>query len=127
VLSVLRSRRTLPGRRLFRVLLGGARHPDVLTASDEALRDEAEGVLRDTTGEQGRLLYWRVRRHADARPLYECGHRARLARIAALLAAAPGLHLTGCSYHASSVAGCIRHARRLAESLAHGPLTAEAR
>lgn len=103
--------------KLFRAMLGGARHPDALELDDAALLAATTATLSDLCGISAQPSHWRVTRHPNALPVFGIGHCARLARIDKILAANPGLHVAGLSYRESGVSGCIRDARRLADDI----------
>lgn len=52
-----------------------------------------------------------VQRWPRALPQYTVGHRERLARIDAALAAVPGLYLAGAAYRGAGVASCVAQAQ----------------
>lgn len=110
--------RAAPDQMLFRLLLGGARNPDFDPTDLPSHVEAALSTFATLTGiqTQPRLLHHQV--WPQALPLYEPGHQARLARLAALTQAHEGLHLTGVSYGGSSVPRCIENARALAERIA---------
>ncbi|MEZ5990289.1 MAG: protoporphyrinogen oxidase [Planctomycetota bacterium] len=123
VLGCLYSSRIFAGRAgddrlLLRVLLGGARNPGFDPQARDRHVAEARATLDRLVGlhAEPEVLAWQP--YVQALPMYQPGHAARLARLRALLAEAPGLHLTGLGYEGSSVPRCIAQGRALAEALA---------
>ncbi|HVE64027.1 MAG TPA: protoporphyrinogen oxidase [Mycobacteriales bacterium] len=95
-------------------------------AGEPAPDDDDEIVARLLTelalavGLTARPLEVRVSRWADALPQYAVGHRERIARVDAALAALPGLALAGSAYDGVGVPACIRSGEKAAATvLAH--------
>jgi oxygen-dependent protoporphyrinogen oxidase len=92
---------------LLRYFIGRAGREGVVSQDDSALqalvREELATVLRITA----EPLLWRIHRWPRGMPQYTVGHRDRLARIAARLAALPGLSLAGASYAGVGIPDCI--------------------
>jgi oxygen-dependent protoporphyrinogen oxidase len=105
------------GKRILRVLMGGARNPDILPRSEDQLIDEAKATIQRYLGIQAEPEHIDVATWQDRLPNYRPGHQARLRRLAQLTEAAPPIHFLGSSFTGSGVALCIRTARELAESL----------
>lgn len=94
------------GRFLVRVMMGGARFPELVDDGDDALVQLAEETFRRYTGYAGDSRVIRVARVREAIPQYDKGHGARLERVRAQLEAEhPGLLLRGNSYRAIAVTG----------------------
>jgi oxygen-dependent protoporphyrinogen oxidase len=68
-----------------------------------AARDD----LGDLLGVRARPAFTRVRRRARATPIYEVGHRARVARIAELTRPLGALALAGNAYRGIGIPDCI--------------------
>jgi oxygen-dependent protoporphyrinogen oxidase len=103
---------------LIRVMLGGARDPEVLAIDDGQL---TETVLREVRvthgGSVGEPSFSRVFRHRAAIPQYRVGHRDRLERIDRSLARLPGLFVTGNAYRGIGVNDCARNAHEVAQQV----------
>jgi oxygen-dependent protoporphyrinogen oxidase len=104
---------------LLRVLLGGERHREDATLSDEALSDitlrELRPILRmrrDATPQ----LYHAVR-HWPGLPQYEVGHLERVRAIEERRGFLPRIFLTGNSYRALSVSKVVAEAEALATKM----------
>lgn len=106
------------GKKLLRVLLGGARNPDVLPRSEEELVAEAKAAIARYLGITADPELVEVATWPDRLPLYRPGHQARLARLRESTAGGPPLEFLGSSFTGSGVALCIRNARAAAERCA---------
>jgi len=115
--------RTPPGKAVLRAFLGGMRNDSLLTDTDEALvsivRRELSEILGEKTigidiaPERTQVSRWR-----RAMAQYSVGHQDRIARIAARVAALPGLRLAGNAYDGIGIPDCIRLGRKAAKELA---------
>lgn len=114
--SIFRGRAPF-GRVLMRVMLGGARDPQVLELDDDHLVLLALSELEPVLGLNGMPEHVRVFRHTRAIPQYNVGHEARIQRIAQRLADLPHLHLGGNAYHGVSINDCVRNAEVLATQI----------
>ncbi len=115
--------RTPPGKAVFRAFLGGIRNEALLTETDEALIAIVRRELSEILGEKtiGRNLepeHTQVSRWRRAMAQYAVGHQERAARIAACVAALPGLRLAGNAYDGIGIPDCIRLGRKAAKELA---------
>jgi oxygen-dependent protoporphyrinogen oxidase len=115
--------RTPPGRAVFRAFLGGMKRTDLLAESDEALiavvRREMHEILgAKTIGAEVDPEFAQVTRWRRAMAQYAVGHKDRMQRVNARLAALPGLRLAGNAYEGIGVPDCIRLGRRAARELA---------
>ena len=114
--------RTPPGKAVFRAFLGGMRGEALLAESDDALlatvRREMSEILGATTfpaaaePEHAQVSRWR-----RAMAQYAVGHKERVQRINARVAALPGLRLAGNAYDGIGVPDCIRLGRKAAREL----------
>ncbi len=86
------------GKSLFRVMLGGARHPGVLDADEQVVRDAAAAALVSYGRAADEFDFVHTVRIPRAIPQYVRGHGARMERIDARVARHPGLVLAGNSY-----------------------------
>jgi oxygen-dependent protoporphyrinogen oxidase len=111
-------RRAPEGHVLATVMLGGARDPSAVQATDQTLIDAAVSTLREFTGVRGDPRFSLVIRHARAIPQYVLGHADRLAAINARLARLPGLFLAGNSYRGIAINSCLADAPTVASSVA---------
>jgi protoporphyrinogen/coproporphyrinogen III oxidase len=104
-----------PGAVLFRVFVRpGA---DGRLAGEPDLLAAAAGELRRTLGVTARPLWQHAHPWEYALPRYTLGHPARLAALAALEEAHPGLALTGAAYHGAGLPDVIASAEAAADRL----------
>ncbi len=104
----------------LRVLLGGARDPEVLDLPDTRLLEETWTALEPLLGLSGEPVWWKVDRLRRALPHYETGHRSR---AAALEAAASGLGvlLAGDSWYGTGLGATVGRGASLAAKVAAPP------
>ncbi len=122
-LGVLWESSIFPGRApeksvLLRIVLGGARRPEVPDLGEEDLvalaRAELQSVMGVTAEPERRWVF----RWPQAISQYTVGHSARLQAIAAALAENPGLMVCGTAYHGVSFTDAVRSARNAGRELA---------
>ncbi len=122
-LGVLWESSIFPGRApaksvLLRIVLGGARRPDVPDLGEEDLvalaRAELQSVMGVTAEPERRWVF----RWPQAISQYTVGHAARLQAITAALAESPGLMVCGTAYHGVSFTDAVKSARTAARELA---------
>ena len=123
--------RTPPGKAVFRAFLGGMKRTDLLAEGDEALvavvrREMREILGAKTFGAEVEPEYAQVTRWRRAMAQYAVGHKARMQRVNARVAALPGLRLAGNAYDGIGVPDCIRLGRKAARELAGVPEPAAA-
>jgi oxygen-dependent protoporphyrinogen oxidase len=105
------------GRVLLRSMLGGACFPGYVKFGDaeveRRVRDDLERTMEITAPPE----FIRIFRHEQAIPQYTVGHGKRLAALTELLAARPGLFLTGNSYRGIGLNDCVAAAHRAADEV----------
>ena len=101
---------------LLRAFLGGVRDPQAVDAADDEIVSIAVRDLGRVLGIAAPPALARVYRWRDASPQLNVGHDERVRRIAADLAAHPGLLLTGRGFRAVGIPDCIADARATAEA-----------
>ncbi len=114
--------RTPQGKAVFRAFLGGMKRGDLLDESDEALiavvrREMREILGAKTIGAEVEPEFAQVTRWRRAMAQYAVGHKERMARVNARMAAWPGLRLAGNAYDGIGVPDCIRLGRKAAKEL----------
>jgi oxygen-dependent protoporphyrinogen oxidase len=109
------SGRAPEGKRIYRVLLGGRRDPEVINLDDGAILELAHRELTQAWGFCPEPAAHRILRHRQGIPQYEIGHQALLDEIERIKP--PHLHFTGNSFHGIAVNACIADAKALAERL----------
>lgn len=116
--SVIFPNRAPDGTVLLRVMLGGARRPEVSAMDDESVAALAIQELSSVLGVVARPLRKWVCRWPSAIAQYTVGHDERRAAIATQASMHPGLHLCGTAYDGVSFNDAIASARRVAKRVA---------
>jgi oxygen-dependent protoporphyrinogen oxidase len=113
--SSLFAGRAPAGHVLLRVMLGGARRPEVASRKEADLLAEARAEVAATLGIAAAPERTWVRRCPEAIAQYERGHLERVATARAQAARSGGLDLCGSSYDGSSFGGAALSGERSAE------------
>lgn len=103
---------------LIRVFLGGATDPDVASLPDDELIAIATRDVSSVLGIAEPPVLTRVHRWIGAGAQHNVGHDARLRRVDALLAGAPGLFVAGSGFRSIGVPDCVADGRRAAAAAA---------
>ena len=119
--SIYPGARAPEGQVLLRVMVGGARHPELALLEDDAIVALCRSELDALLGLHGEPTLARVARWPSAIPQYELGHLDRLAALGQALARWPGLHLTGNAFRGISLNDCVREGARVAERILPDP------
>lgn len=106
------------GYALLRAFLGGARDPDILSKSDQALTNAALGDLTKILGIRDLPSFTRVYRWNRSSPQQEVGHGELMKRIDAKLARHKGLFISAAGFRGVGIPDCIADARAVAGSAA---------
>ena len=91
---------------------------DSLNRSDDDVVSTARSEIRRIMGVDAEPMFARIARWPQSMAQYAVGHAARVARIEALAAGLPGLHLAGSAYHGIGVPDCIKSCKTAAEAVA---------
>jgi protoporphyrinogen/coproporphyrinogen III oxidase len=102
------------GSALLRCFLGGARDPEAVELSDEALLPVVRHELRSILGITESPAFWKAYRWPRAMPQYIVGHKDLVGKIEAEVATLPGLFIAGNAYSGVGISDCIRSARAAA-------------
>lgn len=107
------------GGAVFSVFMGGVHHPELLDLGDEAVADIIDDVLHRMLRLPAEVKPVRldIFRHRRAIPQYEASTERRLAAVAALEAAHPGLTLAGNLRDGIGMADRIRQGTAVAQGL----------
>ena len=111
------SHRTPEGKSMLRCFFSSSRMSDLLTHSDEALQQMARQDLKDVLGLTADPIFARTFRWNSAMAQYETGHLERVAEMEKIIAAIPGFHIIGNSFHGIGVPDCIKSARQAVEQI----------
>ncbi len=97
---------------LLRFFVGGYAQEEIAELNDAEMLQAVRGELRDILGIRGEPDVVRIYRWPRGNPQYDVGHLERVARMEALAAEVPGLHLTGSAYRGIGIPGCVANAER---------------
>jgi protoporphyrinogen/coproporphyrinogen III oxidase len=114
------SHRAPSDMKLVRCFFSSSRMPDLLTHSDEALQQFARQELKDILGLTSEPRFVQTFRWDRAMAQYEIGHLDRVAEMEKIIAAMPGFHIIGNSFHGIGVPDCIKSARLAVEQVTSG-------
>lgn len=106
------------GSVLLRVMLGGARRPEVTAFDDQTVADIAAKEASHVLGISGRPSRQWICRWPSAIAQYNVGHDARIAVIRRLAAGHHGLHVCGTAYDGVSFNEAVAAARKTARAIA---------
>lgn len=108
------------GMKLLRCFFSSSRMPDLLTHSEEDLQQIARHELKEILGLNAEPRFARTFRWDRAMAQYETGHLDRVAEMEKIIAALPGFHIIGNSFHGIGVPDCIKSARLAVEQITSG-------
>jgi oxygen-dependent protoporphyrinogen oxidase len=104
---------------LMRAFFGGARDPDAMTLTDDALVALAHGDLARILDIDAPPSLARVYRWIDGTPQYEVGYLDRLRAIRERVASRRRLFVTGAAFGSIGIPDCIAAARQTAVEALH--------
>lgn len=108
------------GHVMLRSMMGGACFPEYINLSDDEVRQRVQSDLKTIMGIDASPDFVRIFRHEKAIPQYTVGHGTRLAALAEMAQAHPGIFLTGNSYRGIGLNDCVAAAIRTSdEVIAH--------
>jgi oxygen-dependent protoporphyrinogen oxidase len=105
------------GKKMLRCFFSSSRMPDLLTHSEEALQQIARQELKEILGLNAEPIFARTFLWDRAMAQYETGHLDRVAEMEKMIAAMPGFHIIGNSFHGIGVPDCIKSARQAVEQI----------
>ena len=105
------------GGALAKVIVGGARRPDIVDRSDEDLVSVVVGDMERALGVSVAPSWTRVVRHPEGIPHYDLEHRRRLAALDRIEATHPGLAFAGWAYRGIGLAHLAADAATVANRL----------
>ncbi|MBI5883674.1 MAG: FAD-dependent oxidoreductase, partial [Elusimicrobia bacterium] len=103
------------GRVLVRVMVGGARQPELAGLPEKDLLDMVQKELSETMGIKAQPILRQVFVHREAIPQYPVGHGVALARMDSRLKLLPGLHLNSNAYRGIGLNDCVLQSRLTAK------------
>ncbi|WP_456488504.1 protoporphyrinogen oxidase [Caminibacter pacificus] len=114
-LGILMDKYIFPNRNAIRVMVGGARYPEIKNMSEEEIIKIAENDVAKITGAQKPSFKW-IKMHKNAIPNYSLGHQKLVDEIMKE-AEKIGIYLTGNAYKGVSFNDCIKNSYELAQKL----------
>jgi oxygen-dependent protoporphyrinogen oxidase len=108
------------GIKLLRCFFSSSRMPDLLTHSEDSLQQIARQELKEILGLNAEPRFARTFRWDRAMAQYETGHLDRVAEMEKIIAAMPGFHIIGNSFHGIGVPDCIKSAWLAVEQITSG-------
>ena len=108
------------GMKLLRCFFSSSRMPDLLMHSEDSLQQIARQELKEILGLTADPRFARTFRWDRAMAQYETGHLDRVAEMEKIIAAMPGFHIVGNSFHGIGVPDCIKSARLAVEQITSG-------
>lgn len=108
------------GGALIRVMVGGARQPELARLPEKELLALVRDELHAAMGVAVRPALERVFFHERGIPQYLLGHGKLLERVDACLADLPGLALNSNAYRGVSLNDCVLQSKLAAERVLHG-------
>ena len=106
------------GYSLIRIFVGGARAPEIVELTEDALRDRVLEEARPLLGAEGNPEDAEVSKWPHGMPQYHMGHLDRLAALNASLSRDPTLAVCGNSFTGVGVPNCIKTGWDAAEKIA---------
>ena len=107
-------RRAPEGSWLVKVIVGGARHPEITDWDDDRLVGRVTEEVERILGEVATLDFVDLVRQRPGIPQYTIGHSRRLRALGDRLDELPGLHLAGWGYRGVGIASLARDCATLA-------------
>lgn len=108
------------GMKLLRCFFSSSRMADLLQHSEDSLQQIARQELKEILGLNAEPRFARTFRWDRAMAQYETGHLDRVAEMEKIIAAMPGFHIIGNSFHGIGVPDCIKSARLAVERITSG-------
>ncbi len=114
-LGILMDKYIFPNRNAIRVMLGGARYPEIRDLDEDKIIEIAKKDVEKITGAKNPKFSW-IKLHKKAIPNYSLGHNELVENIFQE-AQKVGIILTGNAYRGVSFNDCIKNSYELAKKL----------
>ncbi|WP_456470260.1 protoporphyrinogen oxidase [Caminibacter sp.] len=114
-LGILMDKYIFPNRNAIRVMVGGARYPEIKDMSEEEIIEIAKNDVEKITGAKNPKFTW-IKVHKQAIPNYSLGHQ-KLVKEIFEEAKKAGIYLHGNAYKGVSFNDCIKNSLFLSEEL----------
>ncbi|MDO4575535.1 MAG: protoporphyrinogen oxidase [Planctomycetia bacterium] len=106
------------GYALLRIFSGGARNPEMVHLSDDALKKTLLENVSSILGISGSPIMTSLSRWPNTMPQYHLGHLERVAQIEKQVAEIPTLALAGNAFHGVGLPQCVHSGEEAAEKWA---------
>ncbi len=116
--SIFPGHRAPDGHVLLRVMIGGARRPDLADLPDDTQVEMAMNELKDIMRVDSEPDFIKVFRHEQAIPQYKTGHAEKMEIIKERLKKMPGVFTAGNAYKGVGFNDCIITANEAAAGIA---------
>ena len=114
-LGILMDKYIFPNRNGIRVMVGGARYPDIKDMSEKEIIEIAKKDVEKITGAKHPKFTW-IKMHKKAIPNYSLGHQDLVEKIIKE-AENNGIYITGNAYRGVSFNDCIKNSFELANKI----------
>jgi oxygen-dependent protoporphyrinogen oxidase len=114
-LGILMDKYIFPNRNAIRVMVGGARYPDIKNLSEYEIIEIAKKDVEKITGAKEPKFQW-IKIHKNAIPNYSLGHQELVKNIMNE-AEKIGIYITGNAYNGVSFNDCIKNSYELAQKI----------
>jgi len=114
-LGILMDKYIFPNRNAIRVMVGGARYPEIKKMTEEEIIEIAKKDVEKITGAKNPTFKW-IKMHKNAIPNYSLGHQKLVENIMNE-ADKIGIYLTGNAYNGVSFNDCIKNSYELAQKI----------
>jgi len=114
-LGILMDKYIFPNRGAIRVMVGGARYPDIRDMDEKEIIEIAKKDVEKITGANNPKFSW-IKMHKNAIPNYSLGHQNLVKKIMQQ-AEKINIYLTGNAYNGVSFNDCIKNSYELAQKL----------
>ncbi len=109
--------RTADDAVLLRCFVGGAAHQDLVSRSNDEIRDLVQRDLGAIMGVRSSPVMVRIKRWMKAMPQYTIGHEPRVRSIEQLTEGLGNICLAGSAYHGIGISDCINSGNTAAQSV----------
>ena len=117
-LGILMDKYIFPNRNGIRVMLGGARYPEIRDLDEDKIIEIAKKDVEKITGAKNPKFTW-IKLHKNAIPNYSLGHQ-KLVKEIFEEAKKVGIILSGNAYRGVSFNDCIKNSYELAKKIKEG-------
>ena len=114
-LGILMDKFIFPNRNGIRVMVGGARYPEINSMSEDEIIETAQRDIYEIIKNKNPKIKW-IKHHKKAIPNYSMGHQ-ELVREIMDEAKKINIYLTGNAYNGVSFNDCIKNSFELAEKI----------